>query len=290
MPSITGVFKEGIDLVKDNYLSALGTYIVFFVFGIVLTVIVLALAAGMAGGIATGITGGGLSASNLGTEVTTLFVPIIMIVLIPIIAIILISPIFSGIYYSLAMQAMGKKGKASLGKAFGESIEAYKKLLWTLILTAIITFVIVVIIFVPFTIYLIASGSSAALHNNVLAVIVVVGITAIVGVIVLLALSILFYEAVPLAMLDGTSGLAAIEKSVAIGRKYYRSIIGLIILTALFSGLVYIVAGIISVIFSIISPIVGIIANFVISIILDSFLVALSGFLPIVFYKRYVNA
>ena len=297
MPSVIDVFKEGIDLVKDNYFSALGMYLILLVVVLIIGVIV------AAGAVATVI--GGITTSHTGTYATW---PIVVIVAIVFAAMILVSPIWNGAYYSLAMQAMKKKGKASLGKAIRESSKVYKKLLWTSVIQIFITLAIMVIAFLPFAIYstsllpLLKSSVSpstgtstissviSALGFRSLFVLLFLIITIIIEAIVNFVLGALFYEAMPLAMLNGTSGLAAIKKSVAIGRKYFWSIVGLMILTALFGVLVYAVMEIAFAILSIISPIVGLLAYFVILVILESFLVGLSGFLPIVFYKRYVNA
>ena len=96
--------------------------------------------------------------------------------------------------------------------------------------------------------------------------------------------------AVPLAMLDRSSGTVAIKKSFRIARKYFWSIIGLFILSGIAYAVVYAITEILTVGFSFVNPILGGIVSIILTVLLESLIVGIVGFLPIVFYKRFVKS
>lgn len=275
MPSVIGVFKECIDIAKNNYLKLLGLYIlVVLAFAVALFGILLA--TGTAHGVVSGIS------SPMAA------IPLVLTIFI---AAILISPIWNGIYYSLALQGMKKRGKTSLDKAFGDSRKAYRKLLWTSVIQTVIIVVILGIIILPDLFYILPVKSGASsITSHPLHLLSAFGITSFVFIVVAAALGALFFVAVPLAMLDGTSGINAIKKSFEVARKHFWSIIGLLILTGMAYVVAYVVIEIAAVAVSAVNHILAEVISLVLTVLIESFVVGVVGFLPIAFYKRYVRS
>ncbi len=272
MPSIIDVFKESIDIAKDNYLKLLGLYILIGVIFLALAFLAILLTAGAALGVVPGIS------SPLA------FIPLVLIVFI---AAILISPVWNGIYYSLAMQGMKKNSKTTLDKAFKDSKKVYRKMLWTSVIQTVIMGVILGIIVIPFVLFIYGAGSSITLSP--LLSLSALGITALVFIVVAVILAALFFVAVPLAMLDGSSGIGAIKKSFRIARKYFWSIIGLLVLAGIAYVVAYVITEIFALGFSAVNPLLGAAVSLILTVLIESFVVGIVGFLPIVFYSRYVK-
>ena len=275
MASVINVFKDSIDLAKKNYLKLLGLYMLILVIFAVLEVIAILLTAGAALSAASGIS----------SPLT--FIPLVLIVFI---AGILISPIWNGIYYSLAIQGMKKSRKTNLDKAFGDSKKVYRKMLWTSVIQTVIMVIIFGIILTPDIPYILSIRSGSSALSNPLLFLSTLGITALVFIVVALILGALFFVAVPLAMLDGSSGISAIRKSFTIARKYFWSIIVLLVLSLIAYVVIFAITEIFALGFSAINPILGIVVSLVLTVLLESLMVGVVGFLPIVFYKRFVKS
>jgi hypothetical protein len=276
MPGIISVFKECIDIAKKNYLRLIGLYILIVVIFTALTFLAVLLSLGAVLGVVSGISS------------PMAFVPLVLIVFI---AAILISPVWNGIYYSLALQTMKKKSKPTLGKAFNDSKKVYRKMLWTSVIQTVIMCIVLGIIMIPGLLYILSpiwTGSTTSLHPLLLLSALI--IPAVVAGLVAFILGVLFFVAVPLAMLDGSSGIDAIKKSFSIGRKHFWRIIGLLILAVIAYVIAYVITDIFAFGFSAINPLLGVIVSFILTILIESFVVGVVGFLPIVFYKRFVKA
>ena len=275
MASVINVFKESIDIAKKNYLKLIGLYLLILVIFAVLGVLSVLLTAGAALGAVSGIS----------SPLT--FIPLILVVFI---AGILISPIWNGIYYSLAIQGMKKSSKTTLDKAFGDSKKVYRKMLWTSVIQTVIIVIILGIILTPDILYILSIRSGSNVFSHPLLFLSTLGITALVFVVVAIILGALFFVAVPLAMLDGSSGIGAIRKSFRVARKYFWSIIGLLILSGIAYAIVYAITEILTLGSSAVNPILGVVVSLVFTVLLESFIVGIVGFLPIVFYKRFVKS
>ncbi len=277
MAGIVNVFKESMDIAKKNYLKLLGLYVLILIAYAILGVIVLFSVFGAA----------------LGAVPSLSFIPVLIII--SIIAL-LISPIFYGMYYSLAIQGMQKNSNTDLGKAFDDSKRVYRKILWTAIIQAV---VIVIVLGIIIGVSIVSLGGvqqaissiygSPGVSNSGSSILPLV-ITAIVVFVVSVILGDLFFIAVPLAMLDGSSGITAVKKSFGVARKYFWSIIGLLILSIIAYIIVYVITLIFSVIFSLVNPVLGSIVSLILTVLLDSFVAGVVIFLPVVFYKRFVKS
>jgi hypothetical protein len=275
MPSIIDVFKESMDIAKKNYLKLLGLYVLILVIFVVLGIILVLLTTGAALG----------AVSSINSPLA--FIPIVLVIFI---VAILISPIWNGIYYSLAIQGMQKRGKTTLDKAFKDSERVYRKMLWTSVIQTVAIVIAVGIIITPDLLYILSNRSSSGVVSHPLLFLSTLGITALVVIVVAAILGDLFFMAVPLAMLDGSSGTVAIKKSFGVARKYFWSIIGLFILSGIAYAVVYAITEIFTIGFSFVNPILGGIVSIILTVLLESLIVGIVGFLPIVFYKRFVKS
>ena len=275
MASVINAFKESIDLAKKNYLKLLGLYLLILVIVAVLAGLIILFTVGAVLGVVPGISS------------PLVFIPLALIV---VIAFILIFTVFYGMYFSLAIQGMKNKGKTDLGIAFRDSKKVYRKMLWTLIIQIVITVIILVIIVTP--VFLLKQSANSGFNANsgsLQSQLASVGITLVL-IAVTFILDALFFVAVPLAMLDGSSGIGAIRKSFTVARKYFWSIIGLLILSWITYIVVYAVTEILALGLSIVNSILGIIVSFVLIVLLGSFMIGVVSFLPVIFYKRFVKS
>ena len=275
MASIIDVFKESMDIAKKNYLKLLGLYLLILVIFMVLGVLAVLLTAGAALGAVSGITSP---------------MAVIPIALVVFIIAILISPMWNGIYYSLAIQGMKRNSETTLGKAFTDSKRVYKKMLWTSVIQTVAIVIVLGIIITPDLLYILSNRSGSGVVSHPLLFLSTLGITALVVIVVAAILGDLFFMAVPLAMLDGSSGTAAIKKSFRIARKYFWSIIGVFILSGIAYAVAYAITEIFTVGFSLVNPILGGVVSIILTVLLESFVVGIVGFLPIVFYKRVIKS
>jgi hypothetical protein len=275
MASVINVFKESIDIAKKNYLKLLGLYLIILIIFTVLEALAVLLTAGAALGAVSGIS----------SPLT--FIPLVLIVFI---AAILISPIWNGIYYSLAIQGMKKSSKTTLDKAFGDSKKVYRKMLWTSVIQTVIMVIILGIILTPDILYILSIRSGSSAFSHPLLFLSTLGITALVFIVVAFILGALFFVAVPLAMLDGSSGIGAIRKSFTVARKYFWSVMGLLILSGIAYAIVYAITEIFTLGFSVVNPTLGEVVSLVLTVLLESFIVGIVGFLPVIFYKRFVKS
>jgi len=275
MPGIISVFKECIDIAKKNYLRLIGLYILIVVIFTALTFLAVLLSLGAVLGVVSGISS------------PMAFIPLVLIVFI---AAILISPVWNGIYYSLALQTVKKKSKPTLGKAFNDSKRVYRKMLWTSVIQTVIMVIILGIIIIPVFLYIASVRTGSTVASHPLFSLSIIGITALVFIVVAAILGALFFVAVPLAMLDGSSGIDAIKKSFRVARKYFWSIIGLLILAGIAYAVAYAITEIFAVGFSAVNPLLGAVVSFILTVLTESFVVGIVGFLPIVFYKKFVKS
>ena len=277
MPGIISVFKECIDIAKKNYLRLIGLYILIVVIFTALTFFAVLLSLGAVLGVVSGISS------------PIAFVPLVLIVFI---AAILISPVWNGIYYSLALQTMKKKSKPTLGKAFNDSKKVYRKMLWTSVIQTVIMCIVLGIIMIPVLLYVFspASTSSAAASQPLLSLSALAIGVVVALIVVAFILGVLFFVAVPLAMLDGSSGMAAIKKSINMAKRHGWSILGLLILAFLAYVVAYVITDIFAFGFSAVNPLLGGVVSFILTVLIESFVVGVVNFLPIVFYKRFVKS
>ena len=165
-------------------------------------------------------------------------------------------------------------------------------MLWTSVIQAVITYVILGVIMIPVLLYVLSlsrAGSAAASLLFGLSPLALV-IMAIVALVIILVLWILFFVAVPLSMLDGSSGMAAINKSISVAKRHGWSIVGLLVLAVIAYVVAYVITDIFAFGFSVINPLLGGIVSIILTVLIESFVVGVVGFLPIVFYKRFVKS
>ncbi len=278
MPSAIDTFVESVKLVKDNYWKMLAIYMLSFVIGLVFIGLIVG-----AGGLGALLPGSAQSTAGFILALAIIFILVAL----------LIAPIFNGAYYSLAMQSMNKKGRPSLGKAFEDSKKVYKKMLTTFLIQITITIFVAIVLVLPMFIYLlntaVSQNGAAALASGTGTAIVAMLITIAAVFIALLILYMLFFVAMPLAIIKNVGGIDAIKSSFQIGKRNFWSILGMLILLLVSYFVIYIAIEMVGFAVSMASPILGIALVLVFSIILSSFVAGVSGFLPIVFYKRYVG-
>ncbi len=262
-------------IAKKNYLKLLGLYVLILVIFVVLGILLVLLTAGAVLGAVSGITS------------PVAAIPIVLVVFI---IAILISPIWNGVYYSLAIQGMKRNSKTTLDKAFKDSERVYRKMLWTSVIQTVAIVIVLGIIITPDLLYILSNRAGSGVISHPLLFLSTLGITALVFIVVAAILGNLFFMAVPLAMLDGSSGITAVKKSFGVARKYFWSIIGLLILSGIAYVVAYAITEIFSIGFSVVNPILGGIVSIILTVLLESFVVGVVGFLPVVFYKRFVKS
>jgi len=185
-----------------------------------------------------------------------------------------------GIYISIAEQGYGKN--VSLSKALEIMKEKYMSLFGTSLLVGLIigAFAIVLALITTFAIIgvvgaSVASASAAGTLPAVGAVVLVVLIVAVI-------LSVLFFEAAPVVILENKTTIAALKRGWEIGTKNFWSILMVIIPAVLVVGAFYLLFD-----FGVAS-IAGKIAGLVVFYIVSIFTIAWYSTIPVAFYHEYV--
>lgn len=304
MPDVLDVFWESLALVKDNYLKVLALNILLFiVFGVIGVVIAaVAFSVGLAGALGTIGMVHSLSPGMLATVVK----PFVIFLIIICIAALFVTPIWIGAYYSLAQQALSKK-QISVIYALRQAMARYWKLLLTDIMQSAITLVVLALISAPLAFSVLSvmagvfSGGGAATANSLVAriaasagnyaltLMLLFFVTFIVAAAVSFILSVLLFEALPLVMLKNMRGVTAIKGSIGIGKKNFWDIAGLLVVVGLFDFAIWTALHIALGVLGLISPTAAAFSYLLLAVLLEAFIVGVFGFVPIVFYKRYVG-
>ncbi len=286
MPSAVGVFEESFELVKKNYVKFLELYIIvtFILFVAILLALFLAIGLGLFASIAAS----GSSSSGIGAGLTVFLIVVLIIAF-------LTEPIFIGAYYSMALQAL--KGKISVTYALNQAVSKYVQLLWTLFLESLVFIVIDVIIFSPLLFalpgfisasssYVVGSGPAPA---GVLSFVGLLIMVVILYFIVTVLLSPLFFEAVPLVMIEGTDGTKAIRESIKIGETRFWSVLGLIVLMVIVAFMIGLAQGAIVGVANLANKFLGTTVDFVLGLLVGSFVGGWTSTLPIIFYRDFLG-
>ncbi|MDE1850792.1 MAG: hypothetical protein KGH54_03300 [Candidatus Micrarchaeota archaeon] len=214
-----GIFGKTLDILKSNPIGILPYLIVTAFFGgIVLYTVFSGLSA------VYGINVFGPSAPHNLAGVSSL-VPFYMS-LVPVIAALLlvslfINPLLLGIYLSMADQGYNKK-RVSLGGAFDVAKRNYSKLFAVGVAIAAIWLAVIGVLAAIFLLPLVMGGFGAGAVLWLL-------LGAIVFIVVAVVLSILLYEAFAIVVLERTGPIAAIRRSIEIGRKNMRGVFAVFI-------------------------------------------------------------
>lgn len=281
--SVKSILEESARLVRENYVDLVVLY-VFGTLAFAILFVIFFVFAFFFGILAQLIAGG----SGFPFAFAIVFLLIFSMVL-------LIEPIWLGAYYSLAIQSLN--GKASLKVAIEQAMSKYSELFWTMLFEAVIIVIIDLIIFSPLVVpasILLKTFHAIGIFNYTF-LLAFLGLLAsalilfIIFTMVNAALAPLFFEAVPLVLLKGISGVGAIEESVEIGRKHYKSLIGLVAGAWLVFFIVQVAGGIATFALGIIHPLLGGIVQFIFSLLISSFLYGWLSFIPVLFYKYYIS-
>ncbi len=281
--SVRSVLEESAHLVQENYVDL----VILYVFGTIafaILFVIFFIIAFFFGILAQLVAGG----PGFPVAFAIVFLLIFSMVL-------LIEPLWLGAYYSLAIQSL--KGKASLKVAIEQAMGKYTELFWTMLLEAAVVIVIDLIIFSPLVVpasILLNTIHTAGIFNYpfllaFLGLLASALILFIVFTTVNAALAPLLFEAIPLVMLEGISGTKAMKESIDIGRKHYKSLIGLVAGAWLVFFVVQVAGGIATFVLGIIHPLLGGLVQFVFSLLISSFLFGWLSFLPVLFYKYYIS-
>ena len=278
--SVENTIMDSFELVKENYAKFLLVYLVMIVVSILVLLVFAAFILLGAGGSAV-----------LGSTA-----PILGAVLLGIIVLFLVSPIWVGTYYSMALQGLGNK-RISIYDAIGTTKKRYVDLLLVIFLQIIIYVIVYAIIFYPIIGPVLAfvhgygglvAGGSPVLGSLLkLAVLgVLILIAALIATFILMPL---LYEAVPLVLLEGLGGVDAVRRSIALGRKNFWKIVWLLTVFWFVVGMIYVGEWIVAAIFGLLSPLIGAIISIVLSLAVGALVAAWSYALQIVFYKEFID-
>jgi hypothetical protein len=285
--SAQDIIMESFEIVKDNYLRfILLTFIYLIVVFIIAALGFLVLFKfGIFGLIQSG------SLSNMSPKF--IYQIIAMFISLSIVALI-VEPIFIGAYYRLAAQCI--EGNASISDAFRQSAKRYLPMLWTCFLQGVIFLALTIIIFSP----LIFEGI-AAFHNYLLTgtfsrsglgvspflLIALAILTVLVYLILTIFLEIMFYQALPVVMLENIGGIAAIRRSIEICKNNFWIVFILIVSTIAVSSGIGWAVNIMSGFIGIISRLVEIGFVVVCLIVLYNLFLGWTMVMPVVFNRYY---
>lgn len=283
MASASGVLWESFELVKKNYTKFLLLTLLMFVFVIVIV----------------GVGALALILSLSSQPLSVLNFPLFIFLAVVIIGIIFfVEPIWIGSYYSMALQSL--KGDVSLSYAIKQAKDKYVALLSTFAIEALVFIIIDTLIFSPLLPSLPSvlrsfsfngglSSPTTLLSGPLLSFFGLAILLVLIYMVVTAILAPLLFEAVPLVMLEGTSGTKAIKESIDIGRKRFWSILSLVILSSIFLILISFAGSIISTVVSLLNTIAGSLLNLIISFLISAFVVAWVSYLPVIFYRDYLG-
>ncbi len=219
-------------------------------------------------------------------QLTQFFVGVLPVLSLVFLIAIFITPLIFGIYLSLADQSYRKKS-INLGAAFHSAVRRYVDLLATYVLIAIIWIIAILIIAAIFLLPLVSFGAGFGTL-----------LWLLLGMLVLLAtvilLSILFYQAYTVVILENLGAVAAVRRSVAIGKQNISAIFSIFALSALIVIGYIIVIGILAVAiegsFALSHHLLyGITISQAINFILDSAMASWFALIPVGFYMTYVK-
>ncbi|MDE1762527.1 MAG: hypothetical protein KGH59_04740 [Candidatus Micrarchaeota archaeon] len=217
---ILGIFGKTFDILKSNPRAILPYLIVTAFFGgIVLYTVFSGLST------AYGINVFGPATATHGLTNASSLVPFYM-GLVPVVAALLlvslfINPLLLGMYLSMADQGYNKK-KVSLGGALEVAKRNYAKLFAVGVAIAAIWLAAIGALAAIFLLPLVMGGFGAAAVLWLL-------LGALVFLVVAVVLGILLYEAFAIVVLEHTGAIAAIKRSIEIGRKNMRNIFAVFI-------------------------------------------------------------
>lgn len=283
--SVARVLEEGFELIRKNYIKFLLMYLLILLFFVIITIVAAIII------FALGVSSGPASPNGTFVAAFIFFLVVLMGV------VFLIEPIWLGTYYSMALQ--GLKGDISLTYALNQAVQKYIPLLWTFALEALIFVVIDALIFSPLVIpalglihaYSVTGSASSTAVTAAIASLLGIGLLLVlVYLIVSAILAPILYEAVPLVMLEGVSGIKAIRESIDMGEKNFWSILFLIVGIALIYFGINIVLSVLVDAVTILNQIAGSLLNIAITILLGAFIGAWVNALPIIFYKDYLSS
>ena len=279
--SVENAIMDSFELVKDNYAKFLLIYLVMAaVSAIILLIFVVVVLLGL---------GGSVTLRSVA--------PLAGAVLIGIIILFLISPIWTGVYYSMALQALGSR-RASVFDAVGAAKKNYAGLLLTMFLQTIIYLVIYAIIFSPLVKPVLAvvrgfggvGGAGLSALAGPILKLLLIGVLVLVGFLVAtFILMPLLYEAVPLVMLENLGSVEAIKRSVELGKGNFWKLVWLVTVFWFAVGMAYFAEWIVAAIFGVLGHAIGVIASVALSLLVAAFVVAWSYALQIVFYKEFIS-
>ena len=280
---IDNVIEEGFSMVKGNYLEFLSLYLIFVALFAIIFVAALAIFLAVA-------VGGGWSGTNAAGSA------MLFIILLVLGVIFLLEPLWIGSYYAIAVQNMSGR-RVSAWDAISMAKDRYVKLLWTMALETLVFIAVDAVIFSPLAVPSIgfinayaASGSmSNAVGSSLLPLIGLAIVLIIVYLLASAALAPLLYEAVPLVMLEGVSGVGAVKESIEIGRGNFWNIIWLVVLFGIIYGAVVFAQNLVAFAMQVLGHLAGSILALIISFLVGAFLTAWFYVLPIIFYNDFLR-
>ena len=260
--SIDNVIEEGFSMVRGNYLEFLSLYLIFVAFFAIIFVAALAIFLILALG------GGGGSVAGSAMLFTILLVLAVVF---------LLEPLWIGSYYAVAVQSASGR-KISVWGAIGMARDKYVKLLWTMAIETLIFIAVDAVIFSPLVVpamgFLNAYAASGSVGSAVAsAFLPLIGLAIVLVVVYLLvsaALAPLLYEAVPLVMLEGASGVGAIKESIEMGRSNFWNIIWLVVLFGIIYGAVVFAQNLVTLALQVLGHLAGSILALIISMLVST--------------------
>ncbi len=209
---------------------------------------------------------------------------------------IFVTPLFYGVYSNLQIQKL-KKQRLSLSSAYKTAKSRYAALFWGGIITLLMYLTVIIIFIGLLVLFIIGSHavstlSSSAATGSLRAVFGIIGL-AFLWIILLLvclgALGVLLYQWVPAAIVERKGAVAAIARSIEIGKENFWRIVGMLVIYGIIAGAVSLAVALVSLPFSLISHVAQASAEVILSIITGSVINTFYILLMPSFYNNYVK-
>lgn len=284
---VTEIFSSALETVKDNPRIIVPYLILSFVLG---GLAVYGIIHGIASVYGMGVFGQSGSSVATGSAANTQMVQLVhglvpLICLIIIISI-FITPLVRGMYISIADQSY-KNGRISLGRAFRAAKRRYATLLATMLLIALIWVAVSLVLGAVFLLPIALIGTAFATRAWLF-----LGLLVLIALMILL--SILFYEAYAVVMLENVDAVSAIKRSMSIGRKNLANIFSVFAISAVILALYVIFLTFVAFVFegglaAYNQVLTGVAITQLINFVLGSVMGAWFSLIPVGVYRAYVQ-
>ena len=192
--------------------------------------------------------------------------------------------ILQGMYIDMATKWQSKD--FSLSDSFGVAVSRYLHLFIFLIILTVIEAVIVFVLFSPtiYTVYNIATSSAAPPPTQVLQIVAGALVSILLGFVAFVILAPLLFTAPSMIVIDRKGAIEALKSSIALGKKDFFGIIGVLFIAACVYAVFYVLIILLDLL-----PYIGVVLTLILSLILSAFLYSLAPMYYITFGKKKLS-